>query len=86
MKTKEHPGGGLQQDPAPAPADRARKMDTANHFEVVETQTGVAMISPPMARQVLSRQQALNLAAWLLVMARCNENELVKVLREIART
>jgi len=82
----EHPGGGPQQDPAPSVKPKAAaKIDSANHFDVVKTQTGVAMISPPLARQVLSRGQVVNLAAWLMAISGAEIDDVIAVMKEIAK-
>jgi len=71
---------------SPKPKVPSPKSDTANHFEVVKSQTGIAIIQPPMARQVLSPERAINLAAWLMITADPTGEQFERVVKEIVKT
>lgn len=77
----DHPGGGSGQDQVPAaespkPKVQGPKLDTANHFEVVIHKQPTQL--PVWIKRMdwsLTRFEAINLAAWLVVMAETLEPE-----------
>lgn len=88
----DQPGGGMAQDPAPKPdvslvSSPQSPVDTANHFLVGDNGSEISFM--PFANIVrcrISRPQAINLAAWLAVLADPDGKEFERVLREIRKT
>lgn len=68
---REQPGGGPGQDPAPTPKaiipTPVPAVDTANHFLVGAQGETLVILNPP--GRPITRREALNLAAWLVVLA-----------------
>lgn len=90
----EHPGGGLGQDPAPknfTPAGCARcefphlkrPLDSANHFGVGATGEQFGIMRIPV--RWLARDEAINLAAWLMVTADPTGEYFERLVKEIVK-
>lgn len=61
--------------------------DVTNRYAVAYASDGiVTMLSPPAPRQKMSRQDALNLAAWLTVIANIEDGELLAARRDVEAT
>lgn len=60
------------------------EIDTLNRFGVATTGAGLtAILMPPLPRQVLTRDEALCLAAWLVTLADPAGAEFVRVLQAV---
>ena len=89
---QEQPGGperertGSPKPKVESPKPKAMgAIDSANHFEVVKTPSGVAIKNAPLCRQVLSKDQAVSLAAWLMVLADPTGEQFERVVKEIVK-
>lgn len=63
-------------------------LDTANRF-LVCSPTGndnVAILRPPLAAQILTPDEAINLAAWLIALVPQGEKLLERTLRAVKNT
>ena len=87
----EQPGGGLGQDPAPLLEGvrcefpyLKRPLDTANHFGVAASGEQFGIMKMPV--RWLARDEAINLAAWLMVTADPTGKEFERVVKAIVKT
>lgn len=55
----------------------------SNTFAVSWTSTGLVILLPPTSSRVLSKAEALNLAAWLAVLAMPKAGELEALVSEV---
>jgi hypothetical protein len=74
MISPAEPGGG--------------RPDSSNQFQVIKTKSGLfAMRVPPFQRQlVITRDEALNLAGWLVALADPDHMDFLVVLEAIEKT
>ena len=63
-------------------------IDTLNKFMVTSNMNpdGVSVMLPPTPRQNLTKAEALNLAAWVSVLAEATEAEVVEAFRAVRNT
>jgi|SRR6185312_7522700 len=91
------PGGGPDQDPVPAqrnwmPAgcyrcefpNLKRPLDSANHFGVAADGEQLGIMRIPV--RWLARDEAINLAAWLVVVADPERKEFERLFSEIKKS
>jgi len=84
----EQPGGGSEQAPAPKHTVQKSSMpDTSNKFFVGKNGDMISFQPYPDGprRCLCSRESAINLAAWLVVMADPDMEEFHRVLKEIVK-
>jgi hypothetical protein len=84
----DQPGGGPQQDPAnliPGTAHLKPVPDTSNQFAVGARGEYVVILRPPNTWAALSKAEAINLAAWLAVLADPDGKEFARVIGEIKK-
>jgi hypothetical protein len=90
----DQPGGGLGQDPVPkdfTPAGCARcefphvkrPLDSANYFAVSAQGEQFGIMKMPV--RWLARDEAINLAAWLVATADPTRKQFDRVFKEIAK-
>jgi hypothetical protein len=84
----DQPGGGLGQDPSPAGVrcefpGMKRPLDSGNHFGVAASGEQFGIMKMPV--RWLARDEAINLAAWLMVMADPTGEAFERVVKEIVK-
>lgn len=92
ISPSEEPGAPVRpsckpSETPPAPADGTKATDTSNMFAVgVPGTGGIVIMQPPLPCQIITKAQALNLAAWLSVLADPDGKEFARIVQAIKNT
>ena len=82
----EHGHEGVECGLCPCPAPARLPADTSNRHTVARTQRGIFVFRPPHAGELLTDDDALLLAAWLVAMVENGPERLGPVLRAVMGT
>lgn len=80
----EQPGSGPEQDPAPDTAQKSSITDTSNQFMVGARNNGARIVVVRL-NAIMTKAEAINLAAWLVVLADPTAEEFDRVVLQILK-